>query len=279
MCTCKANAIGDKCTECATGYYIVNDTACVPCDCDLGGSLSSICDKDTSLCTCRSGVTGTTCSEVVDGYYFPFIDYNTLEAEDGNGYFEYSYRLPNANGYFTGRGFILINSPSNNISFGSFTPLINGVYDIVIRYSLTGMSFWEEAQLLIDVGGEEGSQAEPNVCQEYLQGDIFYRNWTFGMGQAIAESVCLRGGRTYSFTLNNFKSGGSLDDAIEIDSLVVLLRQGEDVLSLVANLAQMQYTDCVDKFHALSTRNSTLSQCRDISFSVFTEIANGTMRK
>ena len=70
-----------------------------------------------------------------------------------------------------------------------------------------------------------------------------------------------------------------VDDEIEIDSLVVLLQQGEDINSLASNSAQSQYNYCVNNFHALSTRSNLLSECRDISFSVFTEIANGTMRK
>ena len=260
---------------------MLNDTTCAPCNCDLGGSLSSVCDKDTSSCTCRSGVTGTTCSTVANGYYFPAIDYLTFEAEESNGFFEYSYQQSNVNGLFTGRGFALINSPSHNISFGSFTPLVSGNYDIVIRYSLTGISLWQEAQLLIAIDADEGLQEVTSICQEYSEGDIiFYRNWTYGVGQAVAMPVCLRGGHTYSCSLNNFLSGGMPNDEIQIDSLVVILQQGENITSLATNAEQSHYSNCVKNFHALSTRSSAIvDQCRDISFSVFTEIANGTMRK
>ena len=43
------------------------------CNCNVEGSTSSICDKDTGACDCKSDlITGTLCDQSVDGYFgFP----------------------------------------------------------------------------------------------------------------------------------------------------------------------------------------------------------------
>ena len=45
----------------------------VDCNCNVEGSTSSICDKDTGACDCKSDlITGTLCDHSVDGYFgFP----------------------------------------------------------------------------------------------------------------------------------------------------------------------------------------------------------------
>lgn len=53
------------------------------CACDIGGSISSICDKETGQCPCQARVTGLTCKEPLKTHYFPTLHQFQYEAENG----------------------------------------------------------------------------------------------------------------------------------------------------------------------------------------------------
>lgn len=275
MCTCVPNANGERCNECAPGYYYTNYT-CSLCNCHLGGALTNECDSN-GQCTCRTGITGQTCSQVAPGYYSPFIDHYTFEAEDNLGIFNLSYRLPISPDLFTGAGYASIRNKVDIINFGTFTPPINGLYDLAIRYSLMGPFMWQAAHLRISVGNEPGYNS-PESCQEYesSMGDIPYSNWTIGMGQAVVKPVCLRGGRSYDFVLNGFQFGQASE--LEVDSLVILLNRGDNLKTLNYTHIKTQYDNCLNSFKRLATRtNSSLANCREVSFTVYSELFNGTL--
>ncbi|XP_014473552.1 PREDICTED: laminin subunit alpha-1 isoform X2 [Dinoponera quadriceps] len=66
ICHCKPGYTGRKCEYCSYGYYgspNLPDGKCVPCNCNLAGSLSDACDGETGQCKCRPGSTGRDCSE------------------------------------------------------------------------------------------------------------------------------------------------------------------------------------------------------------------------
>ena len=230
-CQCKPNAVGIKCDQCADGYYLADSAIdCSPCNCNLGGSLSRICDRVTGQCPCRAGVTGKTCEQTLPGYYYPFIDHKLFEAEDSVGNFDISYREPEENQLFTftGRGHAHITSNVGLIHFGLFEPQISGTYDFVVRYDLLNAMMWEQVELRIDIGGEEIGPA--SNCSEYTgSSPIFYQNLTMGTAQAVSVSLCLQAGRSYNITLHGFESGDSTERAeIFVDSLVVFLQQAPE---------------------------------------------------
>ena len=71
-CSCKENVMGLKCDQCVNGTTRlsgINDAGCSPCDCNMDGSLSSICDPVTGDCECKPGVGGIRCDECMDGYF------------------------------------------------------------------------------------------------------------------------------------------------------------------------------------------------------------------
>ena len=70
VCTCKANIIGNKCTECESGYYGFPD--CIVCDCNIEeGALSEQCDSN-GVCTCKPNISGDKCTDCTSGYFgFP----------------------------------------------------------------------------------------------------------------------------------------------------------------------------------------------------------------
>ena len=275
VCSCKPHVIGDTCDTCEPGYYLAEPDTCSPCNCDLGGALSNVCDIYTGECTCRTGVTGLTCSEPAENRFFPYIDHFLFEAEESLGVTNFSYRTQSSLDLFTGSGYALINNDVDIINFGSFTPPISGEYDIVIRYNLKNTFVWEEAELRVTVGNEEGD-GTPATCVEYSNEEIIYSDWTMGVGQAVFNTICLRGGRSYSLVLNGFIPGSDTAE-LEIDSMVILLKEPEGLSTFVNPIIQSQYSQCITNFRALATRDNSLNGCRDVSFSVFTELYNGTL--
>uniref|UniRef100_A0A3B4ARG9 Laminin subunit alpha-1 n=1 Tax=Periophthalmus magnuspinnatus TaxID=409849 RepID=A0A3B4ARG9_9GOBI len=78
---CQQNTAGVNCETCADRFYRpqgvspYSDSPCVPCDCDLRGSLSSVCVRDDSTpgsspgqCPCREGFSGSRCERCAFGY-------------------------------------------------------------------------------------------------------------------------------------------------------------------------------------------------------------------
>lgn len=75
-----------RCDVCADGYYALkrnNIFGCEPCRCSLGGSLHSICDKQTGQCVCRPSIVGRECNQPATGHYFPSLHQLQYELEDG----------------------------------------------------------------------------------------------------------------------------------------------------------------------------------------------------
>uniref|UniRef100_A0A665UQR1 Basement membrane-specific heparan sulfate proteoglycan core protein n=1 Tax=Echeneis naucrates TaxID=173247 RepID=A0A665UQR1_ECHNA len=77
---CRANTAGINCQTCVPGYYrpaevsAEEETPCIPCSCDLRGSVSQVCVADSSLasptgsCRCKEGFGGLRCDRCAVGY-------------------------------------------------------------------------------------------------------------------------------------------------------------------------------------------------------------------
>ncbi|KAM3839038.1 laminin subunit alpha-1 [Vipera latastei] len=68
---CIGNTVGRHCERCADGYYgdAVTNKHCYACECDINGSVSSICHHETGLCQCKANVVGKRCDKCLFGYY------------------------------------------------------------------------------------------------------------------------------------------------------------------------------------------------------------------
>ncbi|XP_061661394.1 laminin subunit alpha-1 [Syngnathoides biaculeatus] len=68
---CLYNTTGRHCEICAPGFYgdAIHQKDCQECNCDVNGSLSSICDITSGQCACRDNVTGRACDLCRPGFF------------------------------------------------------------------------------------------------------------------------------------------------------------------------------------------------------------------
>ncbi|KAK0176557.1 hypothetical protein PV328_000678 [Microctonus aethiopoides] len=86
QCICKPGVTNRACNQCVDGTYNLQESnlfGCSVCACDIGGSVSSICDKQTGQCLCQPRVTGQTCTEPLKAHYFPTLHQFKYEVENG----------------------------------------------------------------------------------------------------------------------------------------------------------------------------------------------------
>ncbi|KAK9499521.1 hypothetical protein O3M35_002544 [Rhynocoris fuscipes] len=86
QCHCKMSVESRKCNVCVDGTYDLQEHhifGCTDCGCDIGGSLSKSCDKNTGNCYCKNRVTGRTCNRPLESHYYPTLHQLKYEVEDG----------------------------------------------------------------------------------------------------------------------------------------------------------------------------------------------------
>ncbi|NWX99807.1 LAMB4 protein, partial [Nothoprocta ornata] len=82
-CLCQRRATGQRCHECAPGYWGLGKSlyGCSPCDCDIGGSQNNLCSPKDGQCTCLPNIVSRQCNKPAAGYFFLPLDYYIYEAE------------------------------------------------------------------------------------------------------------------------------------------------------------------------------------------------------
>lgn len=104
VCVCTERAEGQQCDRCKVnriiilymekfildcicqfqpGFYDLS-SGCLSCNCNLGGSNSSVCDQNSpeAQCPCKPNIESILCSSPVAGYYFKQLDNLVIEAEE-----------------------------------------------------------------------------------------------------------------------------------------------------------------------------------------------------
>ena len=68
-CICGENFAGERCNECAPGFY--NFPSCLPCECDGDGSINPSCSYygTQPQCNCKEGRSGPKCDMCAPGFY------------------------------------------------------------------------------------------------------------------------------------------------------------------------------------------------------------------
>ncbi len=74
QCDCKIFVTGRQCDQCQSGYYNLTGTnldGCVPCECDVRGTIGAgvSCDVHTGQCPCKANIVGRDCSLCAPGHY------------------------------------------------------------------------------------------------------------------------------------------------------------------------------------------------------------------
>ena len=85
QCMCRPNVQGRQCDQCRRNTYLLQSSnlfGCVDCNCDVGGSISTECDRYTGQCRCKPRIKGLSCSQTIEGNYFPTLYQFQYEAED-----------------------------------------------------------------------------------------------------------------------------------------------------------------------------------------------------
>ncbi|XP_055561723.1 laminin subunit alpha-3 [Falco cherrug] len=140
-CYCKPNVCGDSCDTCEAGYYALenkNYFGCQGCQCDVGGSLSSMCAGPLGGCQCRVHVVGTACQEPEKNYFFPDLHHMKFEIEDGitvNGKeIRFGYD-PQEFPSFSWRGYAQMSSIQNEVRITLNVEKSNHyLFRIILRY-------------------------------------------------------------------------------------------------------------------------------------------------
>ncbi|XP_011495348.1 PREDICTED: laminin subunit alpha [Ceratosolen solmsi marchali] len=139
QCICKPTVTDRDCSECIDGTYDLQESnlfGCSECSCDIGGSLSTKCNKETGQCHCRNRIEGQTCNEPMRTQYFPTLHQYQYEAEDGRTPSNRSVRYGFAEDLFPGyswKGYAVF-SPLQNKIIHEIEIQKSSLYRIVLRY-------------------------------------------------------------------------------------------------------------------------------------------------
>lgn len=139
MCTCKLNVMGRTCDTCNRNTYSLgadNFFGCVDCNCDIGGSINSECDKVSGQCRCKSRLKGRSCSETIEASYFPTFYQFMFEAEDWFNPTGSQARFGYDEDIFPGyswRGYASFNHLQNEI-LTNISISKGSIYKVIVRY-------------------------------------------------------------------------------------------------------------------------------------------------
>ncbi|CAG9771124.1 unnamed protein product [Ceutorhynchus assimilis] len=217
QCVCKPSVIARGCSECADGTYNLQEDnlfGCSDCGCDVGGSISSICNKQSGQCICQSRVTGRTCKEPLQAHYFPTLYQYQYEVEDGHTSEDYRVRYNNDETVFKNyswKGYAVFSSQLQREVIQDINIFKPSLYRMVLRFV--------NPNPYTVIGGIKVTPDNPNDNEQYLK--VQFKNssepvFTTVSGEAgnIPSPFVLNPGR-WSVSIN-------VNDSILLDYFVLL---------------------------------------------------------
>ena len=155
---------------------------------------------------------------------------------------------------------------------------ISHITRVLFRYSLSNVDAWQSAMLNVrpvDTSGGRGAECSDEITMDT---DVAYDVWPMGTALSRSEPACLRGGHSYEFILRIGSSGaqGNAPDInFLVDSLVVVPSVPDQLDTLLGNTSQFQ--TCSAYWEALSTLGMEEDVCEQLSFSVLSQVYNGSL--
>lgn len=139
QCICKPGVTGRSCARCVDGTYNLREAnlfGCEDCGCDIGGSISNVCNKETGQCLCHPRVNGRTCKEPLKAHYFPTLHQYQYEVEDGRTPANSAVRYGHEEKHFLGyswKGYAVFDFLQNEIIQEVYVQQ-SSVYRMVLRF-------------------------------------------------------------------------------------------------------------------------------------------------
>ncbi|GFR89290.1 laminin subunit beta 1, partial [Elysia marginata] len=318
QCPCKTSITGTLCDACADGFFSFPtgnpEKECTPCNCDRGGAISPVCNKDTGVCSCRTGITGDKCDRTVDGRYVPALD--ELSLEPTSGPCPLKSALYTSEAPFDGRQFAECDLGTGALTV-SLSPIPGGMvqmaiewpYFLAVRYTtnssdVTGVvTVTPTGNTVADLTalsarlGQDVSPACP-LTSDAVQLSVTFPPSKSSAVTTVPNNVTLDARCQYSLDLqltstppgSNKRRRRAAGDGpfISIDSVIPLPALSNDDGSLSFNALSAaddasevipQYTDCVERISSLTRRQTALVSppCKGILFSVGAELYNGAL--
>ncbi|XP_033103359.1 laminin subunit beta-1-like [Anneissia japonica] len=287
QCPCKTGTGSLDCSICKDGFHtypVLYTEDCIPCGCDYGGAMSQVCDKVAGTCTCRQNINGDQCKGLTPEHYYEYLDSNSYEAWEAQSTCERWSDLPAD--AFTGKGFRRCRMDQDLI----FTDVMGDtsldtdvtIWYLVLRYSYVSESPWENARLVVSVGGNSltatDSPCPIAALTEISSTDIMFEpgEKVAWMGNLTVDALNMNRLCRYVVTVYFEESGGADSDYIDIDELVLLPELNQFLVYQVADPeSQVLYDDCLLDIATLSTREQAIHNCQEFFFSVSTQLNNG----
>eukprot|EP00794_Sanderia_malayensis_P015666 gene15666-17246_t len=274
QCTCKSSVDGYQCTSCRNGFYdFPNTTAgeCRQCFCNQGGAYNNICNKLSGECSCRPGVSSFSCDRPMPGYFYPDFDFLTLEAESGIGSFETVSNVNGAGSEFTGRGFARLTTGSS-VTFYFQSPF-TARYTMVMRFKLLQPNKQLRLQQTFHYNNNSISLqfSSFNVTLPSASTTAFATHY-----QPVPTELLANG--NYSVTLTIADVMNSTNQTVDIDSVVFMWNYEMTKFFLSANQTMRNATaQCWNNKQSLLATNQVSSLCKEIEFSINTQLFNGSL--
>ncbi|XP_050301015.1 laminin subunit alpha [Anthonomus grandis grandis] len=217
QCVCKPSVVARGCTECVDGTYNLQEDnlfGCTDCGCDVGGSISNTCNKQTGQCLCQTRVTGRTCKEPLQAHYFPTLYQYQYEIEDGHTQENFRVRYDNNETVFKNyswKGYAVFSSNLQREVIQDIIISKPSLYRMVLRFV--------NPNPYTVIGGIKVTPDNPNENEQYLKVQFKNSNdpvftTVSGESSSVPLPLVLNPGR-WSVSIN-------VNDTIYLDYFVLL---------------------------------------------------------
>ncbi|XP_026326893.1 laminin subunit beta-1 isoform X2 [Hyposmocoma kahamanoa] len=294
-CFCKRHVTARNCDQCLPQFYGLSDSddGCLPCDCDIGGSLDRECDVITGQCKCRPHVTGRRCDQPIQNFYVGALDSIVIEGEsslcdsqmDDNAITSQLCHVVIRENFpdgrketWTGPGFMKLPEGSTIVF------IVNNLkrsmnYNVLIRYEPQSSLNWEEATILVKrpYGVDPDSpcanvRLENDTIQTYLPSNQ--------RSVLVSPAICLEKDKDTEIRIYLGRQDRRTPNPIAtvlIDSIVLIPSFDDLPIFNDSNVKdEFDYNNCGDKYFYDLNRDNIPEICKKYHASIGFYVRNGS---